>query len=139
MKLEFESRRATYVDVSKADESAVLTPAEAGCFAELDRIYRSLCAILFNYAPGSGHPGGSISSGPFVSGLLFDSLDYDFSQPDREDADVISYAAGHKTMGLYAFWALRDEIMRVAAPEMLPSELRYRLRLEDLLGFRHNP
>jgi transketolase len=139
MRLEFGSRRATYVDVSTAGESAALTPAEAGCFDELDRIYRSLCAILFNYAPGSGHPGGSISSGRFVSGLLFDSLDYDFSQPDREDADVISYAAGHKAMGLYAFWALRDEIMRIAAPEMLPSELRYRLRLEDLLGFRHNP
>ena len=139
MKLEFGPRRATYVDVSTAGESAVLTPAEAGCFDELDRIYRSLCAMLFNYAPGSGHPGGSISSGRFVSGLLFDSLDYDFSQPDREDADVISYAAGHKAMGLYAFWALRDEIVRIAAPEMLPSDLRYRLRLEDLLGFRHNP
>ena len=139
MKLEFESRRAAYWDVSEAGESTVLGPADAGCFDELDLIYRSLCAILFNYVPGSGHPGGSISSGRFVSGLLFDALDYDFSQPDRQDADVISYSAGHKAMGLYAFWALRDEIVRIGAPEMLPGELRYRLRLEDLLGFRRNP
>ena len=139
MKLEFESRRAAYWDVSEAGESTVLGPADAGSFDELDLIYRSLCAILFNYVPGSGHPGGSISSGRFVSGLLFDALDYDFSQPDRQDADVISYAAGHKAMGLYAFWALRDEIVRIGAPEMLPGELRYRLRLEDLLGFRRNP
>jgi transketolase len=139
MKLEFESRRATYSEVSEAGESPVLTPAEAGHFDQLDLIYRSLCAILYNYVPGSGHPGGSISSGRFVSGLLFDSVDYDFTQPDRQDADVISYAAGHKAMGLYAFWALRDELVRIAAPEMLPSELKYRLRLEDLLGFRRNP
>jgi transketolase len=139
MNLEFGSRRATYLDISKADGSTALTPAEAGYFDALDVVYRSLCAILYNYVPGSGHPGGSISSGRFVSGLLFDALDYDFSQPDRQDADVISYAAGHKAMGLYAFWALRDEIVRIAAPEMLPSDLRYRLRLEDLLGFRRNP
>ena len=139
MKLEFESRRAAYWDVSEAGESTVLGPADAGSFDELDLIYRSLCAILFNYVPGSGHPGGSISSGRFVSGLLFDALDYDFSQPDRQDADVISYSAGHKAMGLYAFWALRDEIVRIGAPELLPGELRYRLRLEDLLGFRRNP
>jgi transketolase len=139
MKLEFEPRRATYSEVSEAGESPALTPAEAGHFDQLDLIYRSLCAILYNYVPGSGHPGGSISSGRFVSALLFDSVDYDFTQPDRQDADVISYAAGHKAMGLYAFWALRDEIVRIAAPEMLPKELRYRLRLEDLLGFRRNP
>lgn len=139
MTLEFESRRATYADLSETRESAVLTPAEAGCFDELDLIYRSLCAILFNYVPGSGHPGGSISSGRFVAGLLFDALDYDFSRPDRPDADVVSYAAGHKAMGLYAIWALRDEIVRIGAPDLLPKDLRHRLRLEDLLGFRRNP
>lgn len=89
--------------------------------------------------PTSGHPGGSISSGHFVAGILFDALDYDLSQPDRADADIISYAAGHKAMGLYALWALRDEIARVAAPELLPTDIRDRLRLEDLLGFRRNP
>ena len=29
--------------------------------------------------------------------------------------DVLSYAAGHKAMGLYAMWALRDEVARIAA------------------------
>ena len=34
---------------------------------------------------------------------------------------------------------LRDEIARLAAPELLPGDDRDRLRLEDLLGFRRNP
>ena len=42
-------------------------------------------------------------------------------------------------MGLYAMWALRDEVARVAAPEILPADEARRLRLEDLLGFRRNP
>jgi transketolase len=108
-------------------------------FETLDLIYRSLCALLFNYVPTSGHPGGSISSGRLVAGILFDAMDYDVSDPDREDADVISYAAGHKAMGLYALWALRNEVMRIGAPELMPAESRYQLRLEDLLGFRRNP
>jgi transketolase len=107
-------------------------------FEELDLLYRSLCAILYNYVPMSGHPGGSISSGRIVAGLLFGAMDYDLSRPERPDADVLSYAAGHKAMGLYAMWALRDEVARLAAPELLP-DLDARLRLEDLLGFRRNP
>lgn len=104
-----------------------------------DIIYRSLCAALYNYAPLSGHPGGSVSSGRIVSGILYHTLNYDFSNPDRRDADIISYSAGHKALGLYAHWALRDEIIRIAAPQLLPNNIKYRLRLEDLLGFRRNP
>ena len=66
-------------------------------------------------------------------------MDYDFSDPDRRDADLVSYAAGHKALGLYALWALRDEVMRIAAPHLLPADEKLRLRLEDLLGFRRNP
>ena len=96
-------------------------------------------ALLYNYVPTSGHPGGSISSGRFVAGIMLDGLDYDLAAPGRQDADILSYAAGHKVMGLYAMWALRDEIARLAAPELLPGNDRDRLRLEDLLGFRRNP
>jgi transketolase len=95
--------------------------------------------VLFNYVPTSGHPGGSISSGRFVSGLLFDAMAYDISDPDRNDADLISYAAGHKALGIYAMWALRNEVMRIESPDLLPSDERLQLRLEDLLGFRRNP
>jgi transketolase len=116
-----------------------LADAELAAFETLDLLYRSLCALLFNYVPTSGHPGGSISSGRFVAALLFDSLDYDLADPEREDADVLSYAAGHKAMGLYAMWALRDEIARLAAPELLPAGDAQRLRLDDLLGFRRSP
>src|SRR4051794_20580526 len=101
-------RRGQTLDVTAAPSGGSLADAERQAFEELDLLYRSLCAILYNYVPMSGHPGGSISSGRIVAGLLFDSMDYDLSRPDRADADVVSYAAGHKAMGLYAMWALRD-------------------------------
>src|SRR3972149_9958417 len=59
-----------------------------------DMTYRTLCAILFNFVPQSGHPGGSISSGRIVQSLLFHTMDYDFSNPDAMDNDLLSYAAG---------------------------------------------
>ena len=116
-----------------------LSPEDLAAFERLDLIYRSLCAMLYNYVPTSGHPGGSISSGRFAASLLFESMDYDTALPDRDDADILSYAAGHKALGLYALWALRNEIVRIGAPELLASDERLQLRLEDLLGFRKNP
>ena len=116
-----------------------LAAGDERAYATLDLAYRTLCAMLYNYAPMSGHPGGSISSGRFVAALLFDAMAYDLAQPKRNDADVISYAAGHKALGLYAMWALRNEIARLAAPELLPSSIHDQLRFEDLLGFRRNP
>ncbi len=114
-------------------------PVALKALETFDTIYRSLCAAMYNYAPLSGHPGGSISSGRIVSGILYHALNYDFSNPGRHDADILSYSAGHKALGLYAHWALRDEIMRIAAPQLLPKDIKNRLRLEDLLGFRRNP
>jgi transketolase len=127
-----------HLEVDPASPGPSLSAGECLAFERLDLFYRALCATLYNYVPTSGHPGGSISSGRIVAGLLFDALDYDLSRPDREDADVLSYAAGHKAMGLYSMWALRDEVARLGAPEMLPDHAQ-RLRLEDLLGFRRNP
>ncbi len=102
-----------------------------------DMVYRALCAILYNYAPLSGHPGGSISSGRIVAGLVYNNMAYDFSKPDRQDNDLLSYAAGHKALGLYAMSALRDEIVKTYSPQLL-ADVSRRLRLEDLLGFRHS-
>jgi transketolase len=138
---ELAPRRGSYVHlrVSTDEAETPLSTEELRHFETLDLVYRSLCALMFNYVPMSGHPGGSISSGRMVAGILFDSLEYDLADPDREDADIVSYAAGHKAMGLYAMWALRDEIARLAAPDLLPADERLRLRLEDLLGFRRNP
>jgi len=130
-------RRAVYLDIS--DEIAAgyvpLSSDELEAFERYDLTYRTLCAILYNYAPTSGHPGGSISSGRFVAGIIYDALDYDVSDPDRHDADIVSYAAGHKALGLYAMWAMRNEILSIAAPDLLPQDVRLQLRLEDLLGF----
>ncbi|MGZ7042420.1 MAG: hypothetical protein ACXVH7_11570, partial [Thermoanaerobaculia bacterium] len=135
MNASFGPRRAQWIGEV---EGALLDAEELRAFEQLDAAYRALCAMLYNYAPMSGHPGGSISSGRFVSMLLFDAMDYEFANPDREDADVISYAAGHKALGLYAMWALRNEIMRIAAPQLLPATAD-QLRFADLLGFRRNP
>jgi transketolase len=141
MGFEFGPRRGTYIDISQELRTAErpLKADEVMDFEAFDLIYRSLCALLFNYVPTSGHPGGSISSGRFVAGIVFDATDYDVSDPERQDGDAISYAAGHKALGLYAMWALRNEVIRIGAPELLPRDERFQLRLEDLLGFRRNP
>jgi transketolase len=139
MALKFGPRRGTYTDISRKMKEEGLSGEEKKVFEDFDLIYRSLCALLYNYVPASGHPGGSISSGRFVEGILFGAMDYDVSNPDRRDADLVSYAAGHKALGLYSMWALRNEVIRIGAPQLLPKEARYHLRLEDLLGFRRNP
>lgn len=135
MTVPFGPRRGVWIEIGRPAAS----PPDLAPLAALDDLYRSLCSMLYNYVPMSGHPGGSISSGRIVESLLFGQMDYDVSHPDRADADLISYAAGHKAMGLYAMWALRNEVLRVAAPELLPKDESRQLRLEDLLGFRRNP
>jgi transketolase len=141
MAFELKGRRGIYIDIADEmkKEKPPLSENELTSFEDFDRIYRAVCAVMYNYVPMSGHPGGSISSGRFVSALLFDGMDYDLSDPERADADVISYAAGHKALGLYAMWAMRNEVARIAAHALLPKDGGKQLRLEDLLGFRRNP
>ena len=132
----FGPRRGVVFDI---DGETAAPARELQALEALDPLYRALCAVLYNYAPTSGHPGGSLSAGRLVAGLLFRGMDYDLSAPDRADGDMISFAAGHKALGLYAMWALRDEVARLAAPDLLPAAPADRLRFEDLLGFRRNP
>ena len=137
--LGFAARRGKYYDVNDILKSGLpLKNKEAENFGKLDIIYRTLCAVLFNFVPTSGHPGGSISSGRIVSSILYNILDFDIKDPFRDDSDLVVYAAGHKALGLYAMYALRNELVRAYKPEMLPDE-KYQMRLEDLLGFRRNP
>jgi transketolase len=139
--MSFGLRRGVFIDAADrvAEEGELLDDAMLNHYETFDLVYRTLCAVMYNYAPLSGHPGGSISSGRFVARLLFDTMDYDLAHPGRQDADIISYAAGHKALGLYAMWALRNEVARIAAPDLLPKDEKFQLRLEDLLGFRRNP
>ena len=135
-------RRGVFVDAARdAHEHGALVPGASDIeeFEIFDRAYRALCAILYNYVPGSGHPGGSISSGRIAQAIVFDALEYDLSDPDAPAADVLSYSAGHKALGLYALWALRTEVARLEAPGLLPASEHDQLRLQDLLGFRRNP
>lgn len=133
-------KRAVFVDVTDYAENPAYRIAlnEAAILERLDVVYRALIALLYNYVPSSGHPGGSISSGRMVSHLLYKTMLYDFTRPQEDAADIISYAAGHKALGLYAMWALRNECVRMDAPELLPASEAQQLRLEDLLGIRHN-
>lgn len=133
-------RRGVCYDISELlqDLPLPIDADELQTLEKIDLVYRTLCGILYNFVPTSGHPGGSISSGRIVEGLVYRTMDYDFTDPDSPSADILSYAAGHKAMGLYAMWALRNEMVRIARPDLLPDEER-QLRLEDLLGFRRNP
>ncbi len=140
LKMDFGKRRAAafnILDVIK-NTKFKLGQTDHNNLEGIDLIYRTLCTILYNFVPMSGHPGGSISSGRIVESLLYLNMDYDFSQPDDLTADMLVYAAGHKAMGLYAMWALRNELIRIGKPDFLP-EVKMQLRLEDLLGFRRNP
>ncbi len=133
-------KRSVFVDVSDYSKKAsyALNAQEIAAFTKLDLAYRTLVAILYNYVPTSGHPGGSISSGRIVEHLLYREMNYDLKYPHKNENDILSYAAGHKALGLYAMWALRNECVRMAAPALLPAQKAQQLRLEDLLGFRHN-
>jgi len=133
-------RRGFFVDLSKDMYNLHLIPEvhDPTIWNRMNLIYRTLCSVLYNFVPTSGHPGGSISSGQIVQALLFHSMDYDFTDPDRMDNDILVYAAGHKAMGLYAMWALRNEVVRISRPDLLARPNR-QLRWEDLLGFRRNP
>jgi len=137
MTVSFGPRRAVRIDITAADVPP-LPAAQLAALDAFDTAYRALCAMLYNYAPLSGHPGGSISSGRIVQSLVFGLMDYDIGAPDRIDSDVLSYAAGHKALGLYALYALRNEVVRLTRPDLLPR-VEDQLRLEDLLGFRRNP
>ncbi len=141
MSYAFGPRRGVVVNIAEELQkgAATLSPAEQESFEFFDLVYRCLCAIMYNFVPGSGHPGGSISSGRIVQGVLFDAMDYDVSDPDAAAADIISYAAGHKALGLYSLWALRNEVVRIGRPDLLAKDQRFQFRLEDLLGFRRNP
>jgi len=133
-------RRAKVLDIKDVLPYVELdfTGRDLEVMETIDLVYRTLCGVLYNFVPTSGHPGGSISSGRIVSSILFGTLDYDFTDPFAEHADVLVYAAGHKALGLYAMWALRNELVRIGAPSLLAEE-KFQLRWEDLLGFRRNP
>ena len=85
MGFELGPRRGVYIDISDEinKNGEPLSGDELKQFETFDLIYRSLCSLLYNYVPTSGHPGGSISSGRIVSSLVFETMDYDVSNPDR--------------------------------------------------------
>ncbi|MGZ5002892.1 MAG: hypothetical protein ACXWBM_06835, partial [Chthoniobacterales bacterium] len=77
--MSFGPRRAVFINAAErmAEDGEPLDADTINYFDTLDLFYRTLCAAMYNYAPMSGHPGGSISSGRFVARLLVDVMDYD--------------------------------------------------------------
>ena len=111
MAFAFGPRRGEYIDIGEtlSGRGAALRAEELAHLEAFDLIYRSLCALLYNYVPMSGHPGGSISSGRFVAGSS-STRGLRPRRPRPRGRRHRLYAAGHKAMGLYAMWALRDEV-----------------------------
>ncbi len=140
-RMQFGPRRAVFAVATDLEpgRDGALDAGQEACLDRFDLASRTLAAILFNFATCSGHPGGSISMGRILAGLLLRTMAYDIADPQGRAQDVVSLAAGHKAMGLYAMLALRDEAVRIARPTLLPASPDHRLRLEDLLGFRRNP
>jgi transketolase len=134
--LNLKDRGTEYISIDSGAGST-LSATDGDSLEFLDLCYRTLCAVMFNHA-SSGHPGGSISSGRIVESLIYNRMKYDISNPMDRSADILSYSAGHKTLGLYAMWACRNEVVRQTHQDLLP-QVSQQLRLEDLLGFRKNP
>ena len=69
---ELGKKRAVYIDVADYVQQPAyrLDESSAVQLEKLDLVYRTLVALLYNYVPTSGHPGGSISSGRIVEHLL---------------------------------------------------------------------
>ena len=57
----FGPRRADWLTVDEADAEVDATTVQH--LERFDLIYRSVCSVMFNFTQ-SGHPGGSVSSGP---------------------------------------------------------------------------
>jgi len=134
--LSLSDRGTIYEEIDKSNATS-LADEKISALRFYDLVYRTLCAVMFNHS-SSGHPGGSVSSGRIVESLILSMMRYDFTNPNDKTADFICYTAGHKSLGLYAMWACRDEVMRITNPDALPENPQ-RIRLEDLLGFRKNP
>jgi transketolase len=100
MSIAFGTRRAEWAKI--ADAPPPLTADELARFEAVDLFYRSLCALLYNYVPMSGHPGARSPRAASSRGSSSTRWTTSSRKPDREDADVVSYAAGHKAMGLYS-------------------------------------
>ena len=73
---ELSSKRSAYVTVTDylQDPKYRLPQEQKEQLEKLDVLYRALVAVLYNFVPTSGHPGGSISSGRIVQTLLYEMM-----------------------------------------------------------------
>ena len=81
-KFDFGPRRGNYYEVSDIISSGLLFgDDEIKLFEKMDLVYRTLCGVMYNFVPTSGHPGGSISSGRIIQSVIYKIADYDIKKP----------------------------------------------------------
>ena len=70
---QISQRRGIFIDISKVfhEVPKQLSEDQKEIWDCINLVYRTLCSVLYNFVPTSGHPGGSISSGQIVQALLF--------------------------------------------------------------------
>ena len=140
--LTFGPRRGVYIDARDLldDQAPPLAADDVARLEGFDLVYRSLCALLYNYVPMSGHPGGSISSGRFVQALLFHTMRLrprgsgPRGRGPRSRTQPATRRSGSTRCGRCATRSRASQ--RRSCCRRTP---RSQLRLEDLLGFRRNP
>jgi len=110
-----------------------------GSSKNFDLIYRPYVPFLFNYVSPVRPSRRSISSGRIRHETFFQHPWTTMFSIRRRDANIISYRAGHKALGLYSLWACETKLFASGLRPLLPSMNATRVRLEDLLGFRRNP
>ena len=93
-------RRGGLIEIGPDAAAKTAAGDDLAHFETFDLVYRALCALLYNYVPLSGHPGGSISSGRIVAGLLcivvIGSLVYSARSPNEPAAAAMA-TAGNST------------------------------------------
>ena len=107
MAFELGPRRGIYIDITEDMKKSgpPLTDEDVHHFEEFDLIYRSLCALLYNYVPMSGHPGGSLSCTDILTALYFRVLRHDPNNPAWPDRDRFIMSKGHASPAMYAVLA----------------------------------
>ena len=140
----FEPRRSA---AAGDEEVERLAKAAAGNFARFEVVKDLVdeCIDLSLDYRQSGHPGGSRSKAHIVLSLMLcGAMRYDLRRPWLRWADRFVLAAGHTVPLVYATLAVLNEGLRARAHSdaderfAFPSDGRFALTWEDLLGLRHH-
>lgn len=128
--------------MSTAEKLSLKTETDFQYWEKTKDIIDQLIDLMLNYRQ-SGHPGGSRSKVHiFLSLLLSGAMRWDIRNPGKKFGDRFILSAGHAIPLVYSTLAVFNEVMRLKYAQTgdpryaLPSNPKYVLTWEDLLGFR---